>query len=72
VDAIGDIVTLPHDRIEPRSDSSEAKADVCSLTDDLVVGVGKTESELIIILDARRLLTGVVRTLARSGGGGTA
>lgn len=56
IDRVGDIVALRADQIEERGETAEA--------DDLVRAVGKLDGELLVILDARRLLPAVARALA--------
>jgi purine-binding chemotaxis protein CheW len=55
VDRVGDVVVLSPDRVEGRrsagDDGDEAPAD-----SELVAGVGKLEGELVVLLDAGRLL----------------
>jgi len=54
VDAIGDIVTLLPNQIE------EPRAMDTGLDEELLVGIGKLDRELVVLLDARKLLPRVV------------
>lgn len=66
VDQIGDIVTLSADAIEarPRDDGSKGEGSLTARhAGELVQGVGKLESELLIILDPHRLLKVVAETM---------
>jgi purine-binding chemotaxis protein CheW len=53
VDAVGDVVTLAGDRVEERPHENE-----------LVTGVGKLADDLLLILDARKLLPRVAGAIA--------
>jgi purine-binding chemotaxis protein CheW len=59
VDRIGDIVELRAEQVEARGNGQNG-ADA----EELVRAVGKLDGELLIMLDARRLLPGVGRTRA--------
>ncbi len=59
VDRVGDVVALPADRVEGRqADEVEGRA---AAHGELVAGIGKLEGELLVLLDAGRLLAAVGR-----------
>jgi purine-binding chemotaxis protein CheW len=76
VDRAADIVHLPADRIEERrrpgpgtpggaTATEPPGVEVCLLHDDeLIGGVGKLDGELLLLLDARKLLQAVEKSLA--------
>jgi purine-binding chemotaxis protein CheW len=59
-DRVGDIVALRPDQIEARG----AEGDEAGPEEGLVRGVGKADRDLILLLDARRLLPRVERAVA--------
>jgi purine-binding chemotaxis protein CheW len=61
VDRVADIVQLPADRIEERRTAESG----LSQDDELVSGVGKLDGDLLLLLDARKLLPAVAKVLAR-------
>jgi purine-binding chemotaxis protein CheW len=55
VDRIGDVVVLPPDRVEGRQAAGD-EVDEVPADGELVAGIGKLEGELVVLLDAGRLL----------------